>query len=139
MAIQLLKNNRVLESDLQAFSEHYSHESLADYCQTSDNQRLTNTAMLIPYSFQELDLEEFEYNDCYENFLDKELDIDNNDVSTSQEIQAQRLPNFIIQKVQPTSLAIQPFNTISQETQTPAPTTIQIPNDTIVTSNSIEK
>ncbi|RIB12962.1 hypothetical protein C2G38_1772939 [Gigaspora rosea] len=36
-AIQLLKNNRVLESDLQAFSGHRSHESLADYCQTSDN------------------------------------------------------------------------------------------------------
>ncbi|CAG8847607.1 17961_t:CDS:2, partial [Gigaspora margarita] len=132
-AIQLLKNNGVPESELQAFSGHRSRESLADYCQTSDDQRLTNTKMLIPYSPQELDLDEFEYNDCYENFLDEELDVDNSD-----EIQAQSSSNFIIQEVQPTSSAVQPLNT-SQETQTPAPTTIQASDNTIVTSNSMEK
>ncbi|CAG8731003.1 6345_t:CDS:2, partial [Cetraspora pellucida] len=115
-AIQLLKNNGVSESELQAFSEHCSCESLADYCQTSDNQHLTNTAMLIPYSPQELDLDEFEYNDCYKNFLDEELDVDN--ISISHEIQAQNSPNFIIQEVQqPTSPANQPLNTMGQETQ----------------------
>ncbi|CAG8853294.1 18993_t:CDS:1, partial [Gigaspora margarita] len=76
-AIQLLKNSGVSESELQAFSGHRSRESLADYCQTSDNQRIMNTAMLIPFSSQELDLDEFEYRNTYGGSLDDELDSDN--------------------------------------------------------------
>ncbi|CAG8515498.1 27074_t:CDS:2 [Dentiscutata erythropus] len=44
IAIQLLKNNGVLESELQAFSRHRSCESLADYCKTTQN--LTETQSL---------------------------------------------------------------------------------------------
>ncbi|CAG8852985.1 6684_t:CDS:2, partial [Gigaspora margarita] len=100
--IQLLKNNGVPESDLQAFSGHRSRESLADYCQTSDIQRLMNTAMLIPYSTQELDLEEYEFDDTYVGPLDEGLDEydvqsqistisdaqENQVISDAQEIQA---------------------------------------------------
>ncbi|CAG8457709.1 3631_t:CDS:2 [Funneliformis mosseae] len=53
--IQLLRNNGVSELELQSFSGHHSRESLADYSQTSEYQRNMNTAMLIPYSPQDLD------------------------------------------------------------------------------------
>ncbi|CAG8765497.1 7714_t:CDS:1, partial [Dentiscutata heterogama] len=70
-------NNGVPESELQAFSRHQSHESLADYCKTSDDQHLINTAMLIPYSPQQLDLDEYEYDNFYGGHLDEKLDSDN--------------------------------------------------------------
>ncbi|CAG8812326.1 32632_t:CDS:2 [Gigaspora margarita] len=89
-AIQLLKNSGVSESELQAFSRHHSCESLADYCQTSDNQRIMNTAMLIPFLSQELDLDEFEYHDTYGDSLDDELDSDN-DYNTNNDA-AQPVP-----------------------------------------------
>ena len=57
-AIQMLKNNGLSDSDLQSFSGHRSRESLADYCKTSDDQRISNTAMLIPFASHEL---EFDY------------------------------------------------------------------------------
>lgn len=95
-AIQLLKNNGVPESELQAFS---GRESLADYCKTSDDQHLINTAMLIPYSPQELDLDEYEYDNFYGGHPDEELDSDNahydinkgsiQSISTTRKIQAQ--------------------------------------------------
>lgn len=61
-AIQILRNNGVSELELQSFSGHRSRESLMDYSQTSDDQQITNTAILIPYSSQELDLNEYDYN-----------------------------------------------------------------------------
>ncbi|CAG8462250.1 7961_t:CDS:2 [Funneliformis caledonium] len=54
-AIQPLRNNGVSELKLQSFSGHRFRESLADYSQTSEYQRNMNTAMLIPYSPQDLD------------------------------------------------------------------------------------
>lgn len=59
-AIQMLKNNGLSDSDLQTFSGHRSRESLADYCKTSDDQRILNIAMLIPFVSQESNLDEFE-------------------------------------------------------------------------------
>ncbi|CAG8498675.1 4726_t:CDS:2 [Dentiscutata heterogama] len=77
IAIQLLKNNSVSESELKAFFRHCSCESLADYCQTSDNQHITNTTMLIPFLLQDLDLDKYEYDNFYGGFLDEELDSNN--------------------------------------------------------------
>src|SRR3954464_9928431 len=55
-AIQMLKNNGLSDSDLQSFFGHRSRESLADYCKTSDDQQISNTAMLIPFSLDECNL-----------------------------------------------------------------------------------
>ncbi|CAG8834699.1 40397_t:CDS:2, partial [Gigaspora margarita] len=92
----LLKNSSVFESELQAFSGYCSHESLAEYCQTSDNQYIMNTTMLIPFSSQELDLDEFEYHNTYGGSLDDELD-SNNDYNTNNNA-AQLVP--AAQKIQ---------------------------------------
>ena len=73
-AIQLLKNNGLSDSGLQSFSGHQSRESLADCCQTSDDQRILNTAMLIPFSSQELDLDEYDHYGYFKDF--SEMDID---------------------------------------------------------------
>ena len=59
-AIQMLKNNGLSDSDLQSFSGHRSRESLADYCKTSDDQQISNTAMLIPISLDECNLNDYE-------------------------------------------------------------------------------
>ena len=71
-AIQMLKNNGLSDSELQTFSGHRSRESLADYCKTSDDQQISNTAMLIPFMSQESNLDEFDlpvnkYNYDYED------------------------------------------------------------------------
>ncbi|CAG8693910.1 2807_t:CDS:1, partial [Dentiscutata heterogama] len=63
--IQLLKNNGVPKSELQAFFGYQFRESLADYCKTSDDQCLINTAILISYSLQELDLDKYNYDNFY--------------------------------------------------------------------------
>ncbi|CAG8599772.1 2767_t:CDS:2, partial [Gigaspora margarita] len=59
-AIQLLRNSGLSEPDLQAFSGHCSRESLADYCQLGEDQRITNMELLIPFSSQELNLDEYD-------------------------------------------------------------------------------
>ncbi|CAG8714706.1 7341_t:CDS:2, partial [Dentiscutata heterogama] len=41
-----------------AFSGYLSCESLADYCQLGEDQRINNTAMLIPFSLYESNLDE---------------------------------------------------------------------------------
>ncbi|POG78694.1 hypothetical protein GLOIN_2v1472818 [Rhizophagus irregularis DAOM 181602=DAOM 197198] len=65
-AIQMLKDNGLSDSDLQSFSGHRSRESLADYCKTSDNQQVLNTAMLIPFTLHENNLDE--HNDEHINY-----------------------------------------------------------------------
>ncbi|CAB4387021.1 unnamed protein product [Rhizophagus irregularis] len=65
-AIQMLKDNGLSDSDLQSFSGHQSRESLADYCKTSDNQQVLNTAMLIPFTLHENNLDE--HNDEHINY-----------------------------------------------------------------------
>ncbi|CAG8738655.1 7965_t:CDS:2 [Gigaspora margarita] len=57
--IQLLKNNGLSEPDLQAFSGYRSYESLADYCQLSKDQYITHMVLLISFSSQELNLDEY--------------------------------------------------------------------------------
>ncbi|RIB08428.1 hypothetical protein C2G38_2211676 [Gigaspora rosea] len=81
-AIQLLKNSGIPESELQAFSWHRSRESIADYCQTSNDQRITNTAMLIHKSLTG-------------GFLDEKLDFDNE--SYEQNLTKVQLPTTNIQ------------------------------------------
>ncbi|CAG8568539.1 9908_t:CDS:2, partial [Dentiscutata heterogama] len=44
----------------EAFSGHRSRESLADYCQLGEDQRINNTAMLIPFSLHESNLDEYD-------------------------------------------------------------------------------
>ena len=72
-AIQMLKNNGLSDSDLQSFSGHWSCESLADYCKTSDDQQISNTAMLIPFSTHECNLNEHE-EEYFENFSNEDTD-----------------------------------------------------------------
>ncbi|CAG8678944.1 6052_t:CDS:2 [Dentiscutata erythropus] len=138
-AIQLLKNNSVPESELQAFSGHRSCESLADYCQTSDDQRIMNTAMLIPFSSQDLDLDEYEYDNFYGGFPDEELDSDNgpydknNDsvqsISTIQENQAQNLTEAQL------SATDSQYSNITKE----IPSSTQSQSDTIIHSDFMAK
>ncbi|CAG8826497.1 45921_t:CDS:2, partial [Gigaspora margarita] len=101
---QKMINNIITNTELQAFSGHYSRVSLADYCQTSDNQHIINTTMLTPFSSQELDLDEFEYHNTYGGSLDDKLDSDNdyntnNDaaqlVTAAQEIQVPKMSEEI--------------------------------------------
>ena len=72
-AIQMLKNNGLSDLDLQSFSGHRSHESLADYCKTSDDQQISNTVMLISFSIHECNLNEHE-EEYFENFSNEDTD-----------------------------------------------------------------
>ena len=72
-AIQILKNNGLSDLNLQSFSGHRSRESLADYCKTSDDQRILNTAMLIPFSTHECNLNEHE-EEYFENSSNEDTD-----------------------------------------------------------------
>ncbi|CAG8616836.1 25436_t:CDS:2, partial [Dentiscutata erythropus] len=89
-AIQLLKNQGLSNSDLQLFLEHRSHESLGNYYQTSDNQHILNTAMLFPFTSQELNLNKYEdYDDQVPTAEEILVSMaQENQISTAQENQA---------------------------------------------------
>ncbi|RIB19907.1 hypothetical protein C2G38_2035681 [Gigaspora rosea] len=146
-SIKLLKNNRVPKSDIQAFSGHRSRESLANYCQTSNSQRLMNTAMLIPYSTQELDLDEYEFDDIYVGSLDDELDEYNvqlqiSTISDAQENQAISDAQKI-QALESFNILIQEISSVTQKNQASTPEEIQLtaqsPNNAIAMSDSTTK
>ena len=60
-----------LVSNTERNTSKWSRESLADYCKTSDDQRILNTAMLIPFSLHEYNLDESDYEDYSESSLMK--------------------------------------------------------------------
>ncbi|CAG8586671.1 3520_t:CDS:2, partial [Dentiscutata heterogama] len=117
-------NNGVSELDLQSFSRHRSRESLAEYCKISNDQHITNTAMLIPFSFEDLDLDEYDYGNRYKGLVeeaneDNESDLENSSTTrpTNIEIQKTQPRNFEILETQLQSIEIQPERVEIQETQ----------------------
>ncbi|CAG8599540.1 4476_t:CDS:2, partial [Racocetra fulgida] len=62
------------------FSGHRSCESLADYCQLSEDQHITNTALLIPFSLYKLNLDE--YNNYEDISVNQEYQEDQTEIKT---------------------------------------------------------
>ncbi|CAB4432821.1 unnamed protein product [Rhizophagus irregularis] len=123
-AIQMLKDNGLSDSDLQSFSGHRSRESLADYCKTSDDQQVLNTAMLIPFTVHENNLDE--HNDEHINYDDDYSENSSNEDMENEEClsesQETELPiNKKTQDIQKTPLReiqVSPFQETSvQEIQ----------------------
>ncbi|KAF0554332.1 hypothetical protein F8M41_019412 [Gigaspora margarita] len=67
-----------------------------------------NTAMLIPFLSQELDLDEFEYHDTYGDSLDDELDSDN-DYSNKACLKIPKMKPCVKNSPYTTSPVITPF------------------------------
>jgi hypothetical protein len=86
-AIQMLKDNGLSDSDLQSFSGHRSRESLADYCKTSDDQQVLNTAMLIPFSLHEK-------NNLDEHNDEHNYEEDYSENSSSEDMENEKCNNF---------------------------------------------
>ncbi|CAG8827586.1 46083_t:CDS:2 [Gigaspora margarita] len=100
-AIQLLKNRGISESELQSFSEQCSRQSLAEYCKISNDQYITNTVMLISFSFEDLDLDKYDYSNEYGSLIEEAYD---NNESNLDDFSINKSE---IQKTQPTNIETQ--------------------------------
>ncbi|CAG8745540.1 5550_t:CDS:2, partial [Cetraspora pellucida] len=60
-AIQRLKDLNVPENERMEFSGHRSHEGIKAYNHSKDDQKIQNTALLIPLDHDDLPYKEFNY------------------------------------------------------------------------------
>ncbi|CAG8642446.1 5656_t:CDS:2, partial [Cetraspora pellucida] len=88
-AIQRLKDLNILEDERMEFSGHRSREGIKAYNNSNEDQKIQNTALLIPLDYEDLLYEEFNYfsNNSinYLNFKDNPEIYDNSIFMTAAE------------------------------------------------------
>ncbi|CAG8468630.1 482_t:CDS:2 [Cetraspora pellucida] len=101
---QILDHPYMDTNDNESFTHHTSFSrKFAEYCKISNDQSIMNLVMLILFSFEDLNLDKYNYSNEYRGLIEE---VDEDDKLETQ------LPNYEIQETQPP-------NYESQNTQVP--------------------